>query len=248
MTDRRHSTTPDPEDPLPTRAPQRRCVVCWRRRQAATSALRTNRTRALASAVITGLALLSVTATGSKAAIPDACGLITEHDLAKAFALAHAVKHTTLVTQPGNAAGVLRQTCRAFAWRDRKPTNAKRKRIALLDGTFAELTIHTWVPDQSPSAGRWRVRFPSVLKKQRGTTSALFLKTLHGTRLVPPRFDADHSIAFQAPNGKLRKARGIWWNQDDKTLISIQVTQARGKPTVAPLRRIASHIVPGFSA
>jgi hypothetical protein len=199
-------------------------------------------------AVIAGLALLSFTAARSDAATPDACGLITEHEIAKAFGLIHTVKHTTLLTQPGNPAGVLRQTCRAFSWRDHKPTNAKRKRNALLHGTFAELTVHTWVPDESPNAGRWRMRFPLVLKAQRGAASALFLKTLHGSRLMPPRFDADHSIAFQAPNGGLRKARGIWWNQNDKTVISIQVIQARDKPTVGPLKRIASHIVPGFSA
>ncbi len=202
----------------------------------------------LAPAVIATLAFLGATATPANATPPDACGLITEHQLAKSFGLADAVKHTTLDTQPGNAAGVLRQTCRAFAWRGPKPSNAKQKRAALLDGTLAQLTIHTWVPDEGPNAQFWRMRFDSTVKKQREAASTLFLKNLDGSRLRPPRFAADYSIAFHATTGSLRKARGLWWNRADKTLISMDVIEARGKPVVAALEKIASSIVPGFSA
>jgi hypothetical protein len=205
--------------------------------------------RALASAAIAAVALLGAVGAPARAAVPDACGLITEHELAKSFNLARSIKHTTVVTQPGNAAGVLRQTCRAFAWRGPKPTNAKRRRTALLEGALAQLTIHTWVPDdEGPNAHSWRMRFLSAVKAQRAAAVDVFLRRLHGTRLIPPRSGADHSVAFQALAGRLHRARGLWWNQNDKTLISIEVTQAKSRPVLGPLEGIAAHIVPGFSS
>jgi hypothetical protein len=206
------------------------------------------RRRLLAPTLIASLALLGAAPPSAGATVPDACGLITEHDLAKALGLAHAIKHTTLDTQPGNSAGVLRQTCRVFAWRGHKPTNAKQKRAALLDGTLAQLTIRTWVPDEGPNAPLWRARFDSTLKKQRETASALFLKKLHGTRFLPPRFGADYSVAFDATTGGLARAQGLWWNRNDKTLLSMEVLEARGEPAGGGLRKVASRIVPGFSA
>ncbi len=202
--------------------------------------------RLLTPATIAALGLFAGLPAPAHATVPDACGLITQHDLAAAFGLTHAIKHTSAITEPGNTSGVLHQVCRSFAWRGPKPTNATRKKTALLAGRMAQINIHTWVPDEGPNAHLWRMRFDSAVKKQRGAASALFLKRLHGTRLAPPRFGADYSIAFHASVGMFGKAQGLWWNRADRTLISMNILEARDEPVIGSLKKVAASIVPGF--
>ena len=176
----------------------------------------------------------------------DTCGLITQAEIARAFGLKDTVKHSTLVAEPGNSSGVVRNRCDAFTWRGPKPTNDKRKRESLLAGTLARLSMQTWVPDETPQAQAWRMRFDATLKKMRGAASDLFLRQLGGTRFAPERLGAESSVGFSATSGKTRRVRGLWWSRNAKTLIVIDAVEARGEPTVAALKRVASVVVSEF--
>ena len=133
---------------------------------------------------------------------PEPCGLIKESEIAAAFGLAHAIKHNTLVTEPGNSIGSrARNRCAAFAWRGPKPTNEKRKRQRLLEGRLARLSIQSWAPDEGPKAKVWRDSFDETLKRVRGAASSLFLTQLRGS-----------PASSRLPSGPSRRsASPLWW-------------------------------------
>jgi len=193
-----------------------------------------------------------VLASAAPAAAPDAnvftdtCGLITQAEIARAFGLKDTVKHSTLVAEPGNPSGVVRNRCDAFTWRGPKPTNDKRKRESLLAGTLARLSMQTWVPDETPQAQAWRARFDETLKRLRGAASDLFLKQLDGTRFLPPRFGAESAVGFSAVQGRTRKVRALWWSRNAKSLVVIDAVEAKGQPTVAAVKQVASLVVSEF--
>jgi hypothetical protein len=192
------------------------------------------------------MAYAGISATPVQAVTPDPCGLITQAKIAAAFGLVETVKHNTVVAAPGNPGGVVRNRCEAFAWRGRKPTNAKQKGEKLRNGTLARLSMQSWAPDEGPQAQAWRTRFDETLKRLRGASSDLFLKTLDGTRLIPPAFGAQDGVMFSAVSGGTHKVRGLWWNRNAKSLVVIDAVEAKGEPTVASLKHVAATVVGGF--
>lgn len=206
---------------------------------------RFGRGRALAAsfaAVLVGACLLAAPAS---AADPDACGLVTQAELAKAFGMKNAIKHVSVISAPGNAEGVVSVRCKVFTWSGPKPLNDRQRREAILDGRMAILTMQTWVPDQGPNAHLWRERFEEFLKQVRGTSSTLFLEKLHGVRLMPPTFGADESVAWRADIHRTRRVRGLWWSRGHKTLLSMNAVEARGKPVVQSVYKVAQAVVSG---
>lgn len=180
------------------------------------------------------------------AAVPEPCATIKESEIAIAFGLTDVDKHNALVTVPGDPTGVLRTRCTALAWRGPKPTAASQKRESLVNGSLARLRIESWAPDETPQAEAWRTRFAEVLKRRRTAASGLFLKRLDGIRLLPPRFGAESAIAFSAAPGLVRRVRGLWWSHELKRLLVFDAVEAKGQPTVAALKQIASIVVSEF--
>jgi hypothetical protein len=213
----------------------------------AVKGLRANHGRVLAAALVGALALVYLAAGSARAAVPDACGLTTESKMARALGLAHAVKRTSVPAPPGNTSGALRIVCRVFAWRGPRPANDKRKREALLEGRLAWLGVQTWVTDRSPYAPTWQAHFDAELGAIRTASVELFLGRLHGKAFVPPRYGAEEAIAYRASTAKVTKVRALWWNRRDKSMIEMNVEEARGKPVLDSLERIASIIVQRFS-
>lgn len=197
----------------------------------------------LGTVTATALAYACISAPPAPAAVSDTCGLITEFELAKAFGLRDVVKHGTVVAAPGNPAGVVRHRCETFAWRGPKPTNEKRKRESLLEGTLARLNMQTWVPDEGPQAEAWRTRFDETLKRLRGAASDLFLEKLDGKRFLLPRFEAESRIGFSATVGRTQKVRVLWWSRGMKSLLVFDAVEAKGQPTIASVRQVASIVV-----
>lgn len=208
---------------------------------------RANQRRILVGGLIGTLAVAYFGAIWARAAVPDACGTTTEHKMARALELGEAIQHKRLLTQEGNPSGVLRVGCRVFAWKGKKPVNDKLKREALLEGRLAWLHVQTWVMDQSPYAPVWRAHFDAERGAIRSASVDLFLRRLHGRAFTPPHFGAEEAIAYVGSTRKVVKARGLWWNHRDKSMIEVDVEEARGKAAVAALKRIGSLIVLPFN-
>jgi hypothetical protein len=206
----------------------------------------TTRIPLLAPAAIVAT-LLTAMAGSAHAAVPNACGLVTQFQIAHAFGLSDAIKHTKVTAPPGNPSGALRVHCRVFSWDGPKPTNDKRKREALLAGRLAWLNVDTWVADQSPSAPAWRSRFNAELKAIRAAAVDLFLRRLHGSAFVPPRYGADEAIAYRGETRKTVKVRALWWKRSDKSLLEMNIEEDKGKPAIASLKRLASQIAERFN-
>jgi hypothetical protein len=210
------------------------------------------RVRAGAGGAFAGLTALvalvaALAATSAGAAVPDGCGLTTEPKIARAFGLSEAIMHRPVLSPPGSESGVVRIGCRAFAWSGQKPSNEKGQREALLEGRLARLNVDTWVTDQGPNASVWRAHFDSELKTIRSASVGLFLKRLHGRAFVPPRYEADEAIAYEASTARVTKVRALWWKRSEKSLIELNVEEARGRPALASLKRIAGVIVYRFN-
>lgn len=198
------------------------------------------------AAALTGLLAASIGATPAIAANADACGVVTQHTLAKAFGLNSAIEHKTVLRKPGNPAGVINERCEAFAYRGPKPTSAAKRRSALLAGAGAELKIETWVADSGPSAEVWLANFPKKLAALKRQAKARFIEDgLHGSTYQPPKFGAENSIGYQRLAGKIRKIRALWWDRGAGTLILVDASQAKSKPLRASLRTLMAGIVPG---
>ncbi len=203
--------------------------------------------RVLLVVAASGGLVAGVVTTSSSAAVPDACGLTTEHQIAKSFGLTDAMEHKKVTALPGNTSGVLRNHCRVFVWRDAKPSNAKRKRKALLEGRLAWLGLDTWVTDQSPYAPTWRAHFDAERGAIRAASVQLFLKRLGGRAFAPPRYGADEAIAYEASTERATRLRALWWKRSDKSMIEMNLEEARGKPALAALKRIAAVVVQRFN-
>ena len=196
-------------------------------------------------AALSALAAMVFAAVPATAANPDACGLATQHTMARAFGLTNSVQHKSVLRAPGNPAGVVHVRCRAFAWKGKKPTNSARQRTGLLDGTVATYRIETWVADSGPAASTWLANFPKKLEGLRSRAKAQFLEgALRGKVFTPPPFELQSALGYQAPSGGLRKLRAFWWDRTSGTLISFNVVEDRDKPVGASLRKLASEIVP----
>lgn len=199
----------------------------------------------LSAAALSAFAVAAFTVAPATAANPDACGLVTQHEMARAFGLTNSVQHKSVLREPGNSAGVVHIRCRAFAWKGAKPTNSARRRTGLLAGTVATYRIETWVADSSPAASIWLTNFPKKLEGLRNRAKAQFLEgALRGRSFKPPRFGLASALGYQAPTGRLRKLRAFWWDRSSGTLISFNVIENREKPVGASLRKLASKIVP----
>jgi hypothetical protein len=211
-------------------------------------AMRTDR-RHIVSAL--GVALASIFtlgagATPALAANADACGVVTQHTMAKAFGLTTTIQHKTVLSGPGNPAGVIHERCSAFAYKGSKPTNAAKRRAALLAGTGAEIKIETWVADSTPSAQVWLANFPQKLETLKTQAKAQFVNgPLNGSTYKPPRFSAEAAIGYQGRSGAIRKVRGLWWQRSTGTLLLVNAAQEKSKPLRASLQSLMSGIVPG---
>ena len=210
--------------------------------------VRRGTTNTLAGAAVVAVAgLVCLAAPPARGAVPDACALTTQHQMAKSFGLTDTRVHQSLLEPPGNPFGVLRTNCRVFAWSGTKPANDKRKREALLAGKLAWLNVDTWVTEQSPNASVWRAHFDAERKAIRAASVGLFLKRLGGKAFAPPRYGADEAIAYEASTAKVTKLRALWWKRSDKSMIELNIEEARGKPALASLKRIAAVIVQRFN-
>jgi hypothetical protein len=201
--------------------------------------------------LILAIALLAIGSTSFSAAPAiaanaDACGVVTQHTMARAFGLTDAIPHKAVLRAPGNPAGVIHIRCRAFAWSGRKPANAAQRRAGLLAGTVAEFRIETWVADSGPSAQTWLANFPKKLDGLRSRAKAQFLEGgLEGTTLRLPLFGAEAATGYQGIKGGTKKLRAFWWNRSTGTLISFNAVEARNKPLAASVRNLAAKVVPG---
>lgn len=198
------------------------------------------------AAALTALLAVSIGATPAIAANADACGVVTQHTLAKAFGLSTAIEHKTVLRKPGNPAGVINERCAAFAYKGPKPTTSAKRRSALLAGVGAELKIETWVADSGPSAEVWLANVPNKLAALKKQARAKFIEgDLHGSTYQSPKFGAEDSIGYQGLAGKISKIRALWWERSSGTLILVDAAQAKSKPLRASLRTLMAGIVPG---
>jgi hypothetical protein len=199
----------------------------------------------LSIAALGALGSMILATASAVAANPDACGLATQHTMARAFGLTSSVQHKSVLRAPGNSAGVVHVRCKAFAWSGQKPTNAARQQRGLLTGTVATYRIETWVADSGPAAGTWLANFPKKLEGLKSRAKAQFIEgTLQGKSFAPPRFGTESALGYQAPSGGVRKLRAFWWNRASGTLISFNVVETREKPNGVWLRNLASKIIP----
>lgn len=179
----------------------------------------------------------------------DACGLITQHETARAFGLNNANNRWRVVQAPGNSAGVVRVRCLASIWAGsaaRPPRSAAGRRQGLRDGTLATLRIETRAADSEPNASTWLANFPSKLKGLTSRARERFVGgPLDGRAFAPPKYGGDHSLGFDGRTRRLRKVSIFWWS-DTGGIISINAVQARGRATVASVRRIGKTVVAGF--
>lgn len=197
-------------------------------------------------AALANLLLAGVAAAPALAANADACGVVTQHTMAKAFELTTTIEHKTVLRVPGNPAGVIQERCEAFAYKGPKPTTSAKRQAALRAGTGAEIKIETWVADSGPSAQVWLSNFPNKLAALKSQSKAQFVEgPLQGSTYKPPRFAAEAAIGYQGRSGALRKIRGIWWDRSAGTLLVVNATEAKGKPLRASLRSLMAGIVPG---
>jgi len=210
--------------------------------------MRTDR-RHIASAFGAALAGLLVAAVGAAPAVAanaDACGVVTQHTMAKAFELTATIEHKTVVRGSGNPAGVIQERCEAFAYKATKPTTSAKRRAALLAGTGAEIKFEAWVADSGPAAQVWLSNFPKKLAALKSQSKAQFVDgPLNGSTYKPPRFAAEAAIGYQGRSGALRKVRGIWWDRSAGTLLVATATEEKSKPLRASLRSLMGGIVPG---
>lgn len=203
--------------------------------------------RVVVSASLAAMLLSALSAGPAIAAVPDACGLTIESKIAHSFGLTKAIEHKKVTAPPGNPSGALRNHCRVFSWTGAKPTNDKRKREALVEGRLAWLNLETWVTDQSPSAPVWRAHFDAEVKAIRAASVELFLKRLHGKAFAIPREGADETIAYLGETSKVVKVRALWWKRSDKSLLEMNLEEAKGKPVLSSLKRLASLIAKRFN-
>lgn len=196
-------------------------------------------------AAIAALAASAMSAAPAMAANPDACGLASQHTMARAFDLTSSVQHKSVVKAPGNSAGVVQTRCRAFAWKGEKPTNTERRQAGLIAGTVATYDIEVWVADSGPSSQVWLANFPKKLASLKDKARAQFIEgSLQGKAFAPRTLGFESAIGYQAPSGGTRKLRAFWWNRNTGTLIAINMAEDRDKPIGASLRRLAAAIVP----
>ncbi len=203
-------------------------------------------TRVIAITAISAFAAAAFVAAPATAAPADACGLLSQAAIAKAFGLAHATKSSALIAPPGNTAGVVQDRCRALVWSGSKPANATQRKAKLADGTLASLEIRTWITDSGPYAATWQGHFKKKLSTLKSRSRALFIKVLHGTSFAPPDFGVEHAIGYQGVRNRAREVQGFWWNTSADDIVSIKVVEAKSKPAVAALDRIAAKVVPAF--
>ncbi len=209
--------------------------------------MRTDR-RHIASTLgaVASLLVTCVGATPALAANADACGVVTQHTLAKAFELTNTIEHKTVVRAPGNSAGVIQERCEAFAYKGPKPTTAAKRQAALLAGVGAEVRLEAWIADSGPNAEVWLSNFSKKLATLKSQAKAQFVDgPLNGSAYKPPRFAAEASIGFQGRTGRLRKVRGIWWDRNAGTLLLVNATEVKSKPLRASLRSLMAGVVPG---
>lgn len=203
-------------------------------------------TRVIAFTAISMFAAAAFVASPATAAPADACGLLSQAAIAKAFGLAHATKSSAVIAPPGNTAGVVQDRCRALVWSGDRPTNVTQRKTMLADGTLASLEIKTWVTDSGPYAGTWQGHFKEKLSTLRSRSRAFFIRVLHGTSFAPLDFGVEHAVGYQGARNRTREVQGFWWNTSTDDIASIKVVEAKGKPTVAALDRIAAKVVPAF--
>lgn len=203
--------------------------------------------RVLAAAAVAVALAAGLAARPAAAAVPDACGLVTTFQIAGAFGLTNAVEHRTLAGPEGNPAGVLHVRCRVFAWSGGKPANERRKRRALLAGRLAWLNVDNWLAERSPYAPSWRAHFDAELKALRAASVRLYLKRLGGRAFAPPRYGAEEAIAYRAVTRRAVKLRALWWKRSDKSMIEINLEEARGKPALRSLKRLGATMVERFN-
>jgi hypothetical protein len=196
-------------------------------------------------AVIAAPTASAISAAPAMAANPDACGLASQHTMARAFDLTNSVQHKTVVKAPGNSAGVVQTRCQAFAWKGEKPTNAARRHAGVIAGTVATYDIEAWVADSGPASKVWLANFPKKLASLKDRARAQFIDgSLQGKKFTPPTFGFESAVGYQAPAGGIRKLRAFWWNRNSGTLIAVNVTENRDRPVGLSLRRLAAAIVP----
>lgn len=195
------------------------------------------------------VATIPVAACSSSAAVAansDACGLVTQHDIAKAFGFREAVEHKTVLRDAGNAAGVINERCQVFAYTGAKPTSSAERRANVRSGTGAEINIETWVSDSGPSAEVWLANFPKKLSSLRSHAKARFINgPLSGFAYNPPRFGAEASIGFQGSIGVARQLRDLWWVRSSASLIKVDAVGQKGKSLAGPVKALMATIVPG---
>jgi len=197
-------------------------------------------------ATVASLLAAGIGATPALAANADACGVLTQHTMAKAFELTNTIDHKTVLSGPGNPAGVIQERCQAFAYKGPKPTTSAKRRAALLAGTGAEFKIETWVADSGPSAQVWLSNFPKKLAALKSQAKATFIEgPLNGSTYKSPRFSAEASIGYQGRTGATQKVRALWWNRSTGTLLLLNAIEAKSKPLRASIRSLMSGIVPG---
>jgi hypothetical protein len=175
----------------------------------------------------------------------DACGSITEHDLAKAFDKKDIHQHTNVLRAPGNSAGVLHLRCLVLAFTGARPSGAAREQRAIIDGRASKLRIETWVADEGTAAETWRANFPKKIEGLTSRARKQFLEVVPGGRQIKlPRFGVEHSLAFIATTGSLVKLRALWWSPSAASIVSMSAVEAKGSPLSASIRRVAGVVVP----
>ena len=197
--------------------------------------------------VTVGVALSSVLAASPAVGAPvsDPCGLLTQHEISKAFGFTDTVLHKSVLRDVGNSAGVIHIRCLVVSWSGGKLGGPKQRREKILAGTSAKMRIESWVPDSSPFAQTWQRNFATKVDGLTSRARATFVEgPLHGAPFSLPRFGAERRVAYQGTTTRLHKIRAIWWSPSTSAVFSVSLLEARGKPAIASLKQVVAPMVP----
>jgi hypothetical protein len=175
----------------------------------------------------------------------SACGVISEHEMAKAFGHTEVVEHSSVLRAPGNSAGDLHIRCHVLAWSGRQPFGAKQEHRQLVAGEASTLRLETWVADEGPGAETWRANFDAKIQALTSRARKQFIGGLpSGKQVALPTFGTEHSLGFIATTGSLVKVRAFWWSAAKSSIVSMSAVEAKGSPLVSSIELVAASVVP----
>ncbi len=200
---------------------------------------------AVGATLIAVAALAAISAVSVRAnAFADACGVISEFELAKILGQPDVVVHSSPLREPGNSAGVLRVRCREIAFAGSHPPGASQERRVIAAGDASALRIDTWVPDEGPNAAAWLANFDGTVQTLTSRARERFIEVQGGHKVALAKAGAEHSLGVLTVRGGTVTLHALWWSKATSSIVSMSGVEATGSPIVASIGKIANRVVP----